>query len=63
MKLIGTAGRVVDNLAETGQELIHGLESGLERLGKAPRDGEGAHPQEGAARGEDGAPPKADAGG
>lgn len=63
MKLIGTAGRVVDNLAETGQELLHGLESGLERLSKPPREGEGARPQEGADRGEDAAPPNAGLGG
>lgn len=29
MKLIGTAGKVLDNLAGAGQELLQGLESGL----------------------------------
>jgi hypothetical protein len=62
MKLIGSAGRVVDNLTETGQELIHGLESGL-GLGKAPREGEGAEPPADAAREGEKAPPKADVGG
>jgi hypothetical protein len=62
MKLIGTAGRVVDNLAETGQELLHGLESGL-GMGKPPREGEGTHRPAGADQGEGGVPSRADAGG
>jgi hypothetical protein len=46
MKVIGTAGRIWDNLAGAGQGLLNGLESGLEALqhesglGRSARSGE-----------------------
>lgn len=36
MKVIGTAGRVWDNLAEAGQGLLTGLESGLDLIRSEP---------------------------
>lgn len=36
MKVIGTAGRVWDNLAGAGQGIMHGLESSLDRLRSDP---------------------------
>jgi hypothetical protein len=41
MKLIGTAGRVLDNLAGAGQELLKGVESGFSSL-RAERNGDSA---------------------
>jgi hypothetical protein len=43
MKLIGTAGRVLDNLAGAGQELLKGVESGISSL-RAEWAGDSAGP-------------------